>query len=217
MFTKVPNLLTLSRILVIPALIGTFYLRSVIGDGANWVAFVLFAVAGITDFFDGWLARRRGEMSNLGRFLDPVADKLLVSAAILMLVAFHDISGLSVLVAVVILCREILVAGLREFLAELRVPVPVSRLAKWKTTMQFVAIGFLLVGNAGPGWLHIEEIGIGGLWLAAILTLYTGWDYLRAGLRHMLEEHPQEAAPPRSTSDAKAAPVGAVKPSSSLG
>jgi len=213
MITNVPNLLTLSRILVIPALIGAFYLRPALGDTANWIALALFVAAGITDFFDGWLARRRGEMSNLGRFLDPVADKLLVAAAILMLVAFRDIAGWHVLAAVVILCREILVAGLREFLAELRVAVPVSRLAKWKTTVQIVAIAFLLVGNAGPVILHAHAIGIAGIWLAAVLTFYTGWDYLRAGLRHIIAEHPPEAA-----ADATVPPVGAAaKPSRSLG
>ncbi len=187
MITTIPNLLTLSRILVIPALIGAFYLP---GAGANWVALILFVAAGCTDFLDGWLARRRGEMTKLGRFLDPVADKLLIAAAILMLVAFKRIDGLSVLAAVVILCREILVAGLREFLAELNVAVPVSRLAKWKTTVQIVAIAFLLAGNAAAPSLHAEGIGLICLWVAAILTLYTGYDYLRAGLQHMTEEAP---------------------------
>ncbi|HYM30902.1 MAG TPA: CDP-diacylglycerol--glycerol-3-phosphate 3-phosphatidyltransferase [Candidatus Cybelea sp.] len=219
MITNVPNLLTLSRILVIPALIGAFYLPS---PAANWTALALFVAAGITDFLDGWLARRRGEMSNLGRFLDPVADKLLVAAAILMLVAFQRISGLSILAAVVILCREILVTGLREFLAELRVRVPVSKLAKWKTTVQIVAIAFLLVGNAGPAALPIEEIGIVGLWLAAIVTLYTGWDYLRTGLRHIVAEseaEPRPAQPPVASESPRRAPAppGAVNPGRSLG
>jgi cardiolipin synthase len=214
MITNVPNLLTLSRIMVIPALIAAFYLRAVIGDAANWIALALFVAAGITDFLDGWLARRRGEMSNLGRFLDPVADKLLVAAAILMLVAFGEIAGWQVLAAVVILCREILVAGLREFLAELRVAVPVSRLAKWKTTVQIVAIAFLLVGHAGPAFLPTHDIGIAGMWIAAVLTLYTGWDYLRAGLRHIMAERPPEAA---EHAAAGTPPVGAAKPSRSLG
>ena len=218
MVTNLPNLLTLSRIMVIPALIGAFYLRPVIGDAASWIALALFVAAGITDFLDGWVARRRGEMSNLGRFLDPVADKLLVAAAILMLVAFRDIAGWHVLAAVVILCREILVTGLREFLAELRVAVPVSRLAKWKTTVQIIAIAFLLVGDAAPAFLQIHAIGIAGIWFAAILTFYTGWDYLRAGLRHIIAEHPADMPTERSAADAPVPPVGAApKPSRSLG
>lgn len=186
-----PIVLTISRILVIPALIGAFYLPR---DAANWTGFVLFGLAGITDFFDGWLARRWDEVSRLGRFLDPVADKLLVAAAILMMVADRRIAGISVLAAVVILCREILVTGLREFLAEIRVAVPVSRLAKWKTTVQFVAIAFLLIGNSGPPALHLPVFGLLGLWAAAILTLYTGYDYLRAGLRHLTDTEPASPA-----------------------
>ncbi len=187
---NLPIVLTISRIVVIPALIGAFYLPI---EAANWTTFVLFGLAGITDFFDGWLARRWGEVSRLGRFLDPVADKLLVAAAILMMVASRRIAGVSVLAAVVILCREILVTGLREFLAEIRVAVPVSRLAKWKTTVQFIAIGFLLIGNSGPAAAHLPALGLLGLWAAAILTLYTGYDYLRAGLKHLTEAEP--AAP----------------------
>ncbi len=201
MITSIPNLLTLSRILVIPALIGAFYLP---GAWAHWVSLGLFAAAGITDFLDGWLARRRGEMTNLGRFLDPVADKLLVAAAILMLVAFKRIDGLSILAAVVILCREILVAGLREFLAELNVRVPVSRLAKWKTAVQIVAIGFLLAGDAAAPAFHAMTIGLIGLWAAALLTLYTGYDYLQAGLQHMTEEAAPETARPPAAADAAA-------------
>lgn len=185
MALKLPNILTLSRIVVIPALVGTFYMTPPL---SHWLALVIFVAAGITDFFDGWLARRTGETSKLGRFLDPVADKLLVAAAILMIVAFNRVDGLNVLAAVVILCREILVTGLREFLAELRVAVPVSKLAKWKTTMQMIAIGFLLVGDAGPWWLAPKSVGTALLWIAALITLYTGYDYLRAGLRHMTDE-----------------------------
>lgn len=179
MLTSAPNLLTLSRILVIPALCGALWLPGAWGD---WVPVGLFIAAGITDWADGWLARRYGLISNLGRFLDPVADKLLVAAAILMLVAFDRIEGFTVLAAGVILCREILVAGLREFLGELRVRVPVTRLAKWKTAVQMVAIGVLLGAGGAPAWLPAHEIGATGLWLAALLTIYTGYDYLRAGL-----------------------------------
>ena len=177
-----PNILTFSRILVIPALVTTFYFPSAASD---WLALGLFCAAGITDFLDGYLARLRGQMTNLGRFLDPVADKLLVVAAIVMLIAFDRIDSFAVLAAVVIICREILVSGLREFLADIRVPVPVSRLAKWKTTIQMVAIAFLLSGNAGDALLPVKEIGMVCLWIAACLTLYTGYDYLRGGLAYI--------------------------------
>ncbi|MCW5752876.1 MAG: CDP-diacylglycerol--glycerol-3-phosphate 3-phosphatidyltransferase [Alphaproteobacteria bacterium] len=198
MALRLPNLLTLSRIVVIPALVGTFYLDS---PASNWLALTLFVLAGITDFFDGWLARRNGLVSNLGRFLDPVADKLLVAAAIVMIVAFDRVDGVSVLAAVVIMCREIMVTGLREFLAEIRVAVPVSRLAKWKTALQMVAIGFLLLGDAGPAALPVTMIGTVLLWIAAILTLYTGYDYLRAGLRYLTDERPREDARARTAAD----------------
>lgn len=198
MALRLPNLLTLSRIVVIPALVGTFYLE---GPVSNWLALTLFVLAGITDFFDGWLARRTGQVSNLGRFLDPVADKLLVAAAIVMIVAFDRVDGVSVLAAVVIMCREIMVTGLREFLAEIRVAVPVSRLAKWKTALQMVAIGFLLLGEAGPAAIPVTMTGTALLWIAAILTLYTGYDYLRAGLRHLTEEQPREEVRASSAAD----------------
>lgn len=186
MLTSLPNLLTLSRIVVIPALVAAFYLP---GHLANWVTFALFVAAGITDYFDGALARRQGLTSAFGRFLDPVADKLLVAATILMLVAVDRLHDWHILPALVILCREIFVSGLREFLAELRVGMPVTKLAKWKTTAQILALSVLLVGDAlGPS-LYLVEIGLGLLWLAAMLTLITGYDYLRAGLKHMIGEH----------------------------
>lgn len=179
---NLPNILTFSRILAIPALIAAFFLQGILG---MWLAFCIFVLAGITDYLDGYFARVLGQHSKLGTFLDPVADKLLVASALLMLVAFDRIVGLLVLPTVVILCREILVSGLREFLAELKVSVPVSRLAKWKTAVQMVAIGALLWNEAAPPIVPAIEIGSYGLWIAALLTLYTGYDYLRAGLRHM--------------------------------
>ena len=185
MITTLPNLLTLSRIAVIPILVGLFFLD---GAAPRWVTLGFFTLAGITDFFDGYLARTRGQYSALGRFLDPVADKILIAVVILMLVAFDRISGLTVLPALVILVREIMISGLREFLAELHVGVPVSRLAKWKTTIQMFALGFLIVGDASPDWIPAILIGDIGVWLAAGLTLTTGYDYLRAGLRYMLGE-----------------------------
>ncbi|HEV2301765.1 MAG TPA: CDP-diacylglycerol--glycerol-3-phosphate 3-phosphatidyltransferase [Stellaceae bacterium] len=179
---SLPNLLTLSRILVIPVVIGSFYVS---GDLARWFACVLFSAAGVTDWLDGHMARRWQQQSDIGRFLDPIADKLLVSATLLMLTAFGRLSAGAVLPALVILCREILVSGLREYLAQIRVGMPVSRLAKWKTFIQMVAIGFLIVGDAGPGALPVKAIGEFLLWVAALLTIVTGYDYLRAGLPHM--------------------------------
>jgi cardiolipin synthase len=189
--TSLPNLLTLSRIFVIPILVVLFYLP---GDGARWVACVLFSAAGITDYFDGYLARSSGQVSAFGRFLDPIADKLMVAAAILILVATDAISGWAVLPALIILIREILVSGLREFLAELNVGVPVSRLSKWKTALQMVALGFLIVGPAAPAPIPAVVIGEAGLWIAAALTLVTGYDYLVTGLRHIGSDIKSEAA-----------------------
>lgn len=179
---SLPNILTFSRIVVIPALIGAFYIEPPLG---NWIAFVLFVVAGFTDMADGYFARSLGVVSKLGQFLDPIADKLMVAATIVMLVAFERVAGVDILAAIVILCREILVSGLREFLAELKVSVPVTRLAKWKTAAQMVALGALILGSAAPSWLPAETIGLVCLWLAAVLTIYTGYDYMRVGLRHM--------------------------------
>ncbi|HEY8351800.1 MAG TPA: CDP-diacylglycerol--glycerol-3-phosphate 3-phosphatidyltransferase [Sphingomonadales bacterium] len=177
-----PNILTLSRIVVIPVFIGAFYIDPPIG---NWIALGLFVAAGITDFFDGYVARSQNLVSAMGRFLDPIADKLLVATAIVMLVATRRIEGLAILAAVVILCREILVSGLREFLAELQVSVPVTRLSKWKTTAQIFALSFLILHKAAPWGLPAAEIGTALLWIAAILTIYTGYDHMRVGMRHM--------------------------------
>lgn len=183
MITNLPNILTLSRIAVIPLLVGLFYWDNPL---SGWVSLGLFAVAGITDFFDGYFARTMGQHSRLGKMLDPIADKLLVASVVLMLVAFQRAP---VLAALIILCRELLVSGLREFLAEIRVGMPVSRLAKWKTFIQMFAIGFLLVGEDGPNFFHpavtTALVGEILIWSAALLTLVTGYDYLRAGWRHM--------------------------------
>jgi cardiolipin synthase len=190
LLTSLPNLLTLSRILAIPIVVASFYVP---GNYARWFACALFSAAALTDWLDGHMARRWSQQSDFGRFLDPIADKLLVSATLFMLVAKGRFSTeWGVLPALVILCREILVSGLREYLAELRVGLPVSKLAKWKTAIQMVAIGVLIVGNAGPAFLPVVAIGESLLWVAALLTLVTGYDYLRAGLAHMTR-----AAPPR--------------------
>jgi cardiolipin synthase len=188
----VPNLLTYARIAAVPVVVACMYWSTILQGGLwlRWVALAVFIAAGVTDILDGYFARSWGQQSALGRMLDPIADKLLVSSSLLMLAAEETIRGWTLLAAVVILCREILVSGLREFLAELRVSLPVTRLAKWKTTVQLVAIGFLIAGDAGdaivPG---VTEVGLTLLWISALVTLYTGWDYLRAGLHHAtLEE-----------------------------
>jgi cardiolipin synthase (CMP-forming) len=186
-----PNLLTYGRIAAVPVVVGCMYWSGILDGGLwwRWVALAVFIAAAITDILDGYLARSWGQQSALGRMLDPIADKLLVSSSLLMLAAVDTIRGWSLLAAVVILCREILVSGLREYLAELRVSVPVTRLAKWKTTAQLVAVGFLLAGEAGDAVVPvITSIGLSLLWLSAIVTLYTGYDYFRAGLRHVMDE-----------------------------
>jgi cardiolipin synthase (CMP-forming) len=182
---NLPNLLTLSRIVAIPLVIVTFFLPAPFGP---WAGCALFAAAGFTDWLDGQLARRWHQQSAWGRVLDPIADKLLVATILFMLAALERISAVTIFPALVILAREILVSGLREHLAMLRVPVPVSRLAKWKTALQMVAIGVLLVGDAGPAALHVRTVGELLLWLAAGLTLITGYDYWRAGMSHIGEE-----------------------------
>ena len=169
-----------------PLLASCFYLQ---GDIANWLALSLFIFAAITDFFDGYLARAWDQQSSLGRMLDPIADKLLVSVVLLMLVYHGTIVGWSVWAAIIILCREILVSGLREFLAELQVTVHVSQLAKWKTTGQMVALGFLLAGSAGDKiFPYTTEVGLVILWISAVVTIYTGYDYFRAGLNHVINQ-----------------------------
>ncbi len=183
---QLPNLLTYGRMVAVPVVAACLFAPD--DFGMRWLALAVFVTAGITDFFDGYLARVWQQQSSLGRMLDPIADKLLVAASLLMLVADRSITGYSIWAAIVILCREILVSGLREFLAELRVSVPVSTVAKWKTTLQLVAIGFLIAGPAGerliPGTV---DIGLVLLWVAAVLTLYTGWDYMKAGFRPIAE------------------------------
>ena len=185
---SLPNLLTLSRILAVPILVFLLW------KPAPWdyaLTFVLYCVVGITDYFDGYLARAWGSISRLGQFLDPIADKIMVGAVLIMLISSRksnpipEIAGLHIIAALIILLREIIVSGLREYLAGLQVSVPVSALAKWKTTFQLVALGALILGGAFPLQQWIHYAGIGSLWAAALLTLTTGWDYLRVGLKHM--------------------------------
>jgi cardiolipin synthase len=182
MLLGLPNILTYARLAAAPALTGVMFFGG--GDeNAKWMALAIFVAAAVTDFFDGYLARAWEQQSMIGRLLDPIADKLIVGAALLMLVADQTISGWSLWAAFIILSREILVSGLREFLAELNVTVAVSRLAKWKTTVQMVALCFLIAGGAGDKLCGCATIaGLGLLWLAAVVTLYTGFDYFRAGV-----------------------------------
>ena len=186
MLTDLPNVLTLSRIAAIPLLV---VLVAIGRPGTDLGACLVFGIAAITDYFDGKLARDRRQQSDLGRMLDPIADKLLVGAALMMLVGTGRLGAWGLYPAVVIMLREILVSGLREYLAGVRVGLPVTRLAKWKTGVQMVALGTLLAGNPaaaliGLPWLPAAAIGEAMLCASALLTLLTGWDYLTAGLRH---------------------------------
>jgi cardiolipin synthase len=186
-----PNILTYARIAAVPVVAACLYWQALLGGGLwlRWVALAIFICAGITDYLDGYFARAWKQQTALGRMLDPIADKLLVAACLLMLAVDGTIAGWSLWAALIILCREILVSGLREFLAELHVSVPVTQLAKWKTVGQMVAVGFLLAGRAGDLVVPIvTPVGLALLWLSALLTLYTGWDYFRAGLKHLIED-----------------------------
>ncbi|MHA6722475.1 CDP-diacylglycerol--glycerol-3-phosphate 3-phosphatidyltransferase [Sphingomonas sp. RS2018] len=183
-----PNLLTLSRIVAVPLLVAFLWWPQ--WEAGYALAFALYCMMGLTDYFDGYVARARGTVSKLGQFLDPIADKIMIAAVILMLVGtrFEDraiITGVHLIAAMVILLREIMVSGLREFLGGIQVSMPVSRLAKWKTTLQLVALGALILAGALPAYAFVKTVGLVSLWGAATLTLLTGWDYLRVGLKHM--------------------------------
>ena len=183
-----PNLLTLSRIFAVPILVFLLWRPSPV-DYA--ITFVLYCIVGLTDYFDGYLARTQGQISRLGQFLDPIADKIMVAAVLVMLISSRkanpipEIEGIHIIAALIILLREIFVSGLREFLAPLNVSMPVSSLAKWKTTFQLVALGALILGGAVPAQAWVHLVGLASLWLAAVLTLVTGYDYLRIGLKHL--------------------------------
>ena len=178
---NISNLLTISRIIVIPIIVACLYLKSPM---YGWIAFTLFCAASITDYFDGYLARIRNEVSNLGTFLDPIADKLLVAAVILILTSKEVIADWETIPALIILLREIAVSGLREYLAGIKVSVPVSKIAKLKTSLQLMALAILILSESGISIIPILFLGKIALWGAAILTLYTGYDYLKSGLRH---------------------------------
>ena len=182
---NLPNLLTYSRVAAVPVVAGLLFWPD--DFWSRWIALSVYIAAGITDYFDGYFARAYAQHSVLGRMLDPIADKLLVAACLLMLTTDHTISGVHLWAAIVILCREILVSGLREYLAELKVGMPVSRVAKWKTAFQLVALGFLIAGPAGEAVLPgTVTIGLVLLWLAAALTIFTGWDYLKTSIDHAI-------------------------------
>jgi cardiolipin synthase len=181
-----PNLLTLARILLTPVFVAAFWLDM---PGGRWVVFVVFLIAAITDYADGWVARRRNIESRLGQMLDPIADKLLIASALLMLVYMDDIRGFLIIPALIILAREILVSGMREFLATISVQVPVSSISKTKTVFQVVAIAMLIVAPAVAQWEWVERAGILTLWAAAVLTIYTGFSYVQANLSHVSGEH----------------------------
>tara|TARA_B100000965_G_C19592818_1_gene758718 strand:- start:1410 stop:1958 length:549 start_codon:yes stop_codon:yes gene_type:complete len=175
------NLLTILRIIVIPIIVICIYLQ---GPFYGWIAFVLFCIATITDFFDGYIARLRNEITNFGTFLDPIADKLLVAAVILILTSKEIIADWETIPALIILLREIAVSGLREYLAKIKVSVPVSKISKIKTSFQLIALALLILTESGITIVPIFIIGQFALWIAGLLTLYTGYDYLKSGLRH---------------------------------
>ncbi|PZU87085.1 MAG: CDP-diacylglycerol--glycerol-3-phosphate 3-phosphatidyltransferase [Shinella sp.] len=205
---NLPNILTYARIVAVPIIVLCFFVEGKLqsSDFARWTALWLFILASITDFFDGYLARIWNQTSNIGRMLDPIADKLLVASVLLLMAADGTIAGWTIWAAIIILCREILVSGLREYLAALTVSVPVTRIAKWKTTIQMVAIALLLAGSAGDAYVDhlihgvsaagdahsvlpiITYAGIFMLWIAAALTMYTGYDYFKAGVKHIVDE-----------------------------
>ncbi len=183
---NLPNILTYGRIAAVPVVAGLLLWGT---DGTRLGALAIYIAAAITDFFDGYLARKWGQQSALGKMLDPIADKVLVAVILLVLCGDQILLGGHVWAAIIILAREVLVSGLREFLGQLAVSVPVTKIAKWKTTVQLVAIGLLIAGPQGDQLITgVTKLGIAGLWIAAALTLYTGYDYFRAGLRHVVAE-----------------------------
>ena len=187
---KIPNILTIGRIILVPVFIGTFYLPGAMGD---WIPFCIFILASFTDFLDGLLARLYKEESKLGELLDPVADKIIVATALVLLVMDDTIKNYEVIAAIIILIREILISGLREFLAKVQVSMPVTNLAKFKTFLQMFSIAILLTGESGNkilnfGDFNAQEIGIIILWISAFLTIYTGYDYVRKKIQQVIKE-----------------------------
>ena len=187
---KIPNILTIGRIIIVPFFVVSFFLPGFYGE---IIPFLLFILASFTDFLDGLLARLYKEESKLGELLDPIADKIIVSAALILLVMNGTIQNYEVIAAIIILTREILISGLREFLADVQIKIPVSSLAKVKTFIQMFSIAILLTGETGNKIINFEDfnaqtVGIILLWLSAFLTLYTGYDYVRKGIEHVISE-----------------------------
>lgn len=178
----IPNILTMARILLLPAIIACFFLEGHFGPAITWTCFALYVIAAITDFFDGWVARKFNQISAFGTFLDPISDKIFVGAMLVLLVGFGRLEGLWIIPVIAIMSREFLISGLREFLGPHDVKMPVTKLAKWKTTAQMLSLGLLILGPALP---YTLLIGQWSLLIAAILTIITGWGYLKAGLQYM--------------------------------
>ena len=179
MIWTIPNILTMARILILPLIVACFFLEADAGPAATWVCFALYVIASLTDFLDGWLARKLNQISAFGTFLDPISDKIFVGSLLVLLVAFDRLDGLWIIPVLLIFFREFLISGLREFLGPHDVKMPVTNLAKWKTTLQMLSLGFLILGPALP---YVLEIGQWSLLVAAILTLVTGWGYFKAGM-----------------------------------
>jgi len=183
MLQNLPNILTLSRIALLPVLIGLLFVPE---NWAVWTALWIYTFCAITDFFDGYLARKYGSTSKFGTFLDPISDKIMVACLLLMLAGIGRLPDLWMIPALIIFIREFLISGLREFLGPQNIQVPVSKLAKWKTTVQMVALGFLIVGDIGdPIVPHTLLVGQIGLTIAAVITIITGWNYLKVGFKHI--------------------------------
>jgi cardiolipin synthase len=183
---NIPNILTLSRMAMLPVLVGLFFIP---GPVAAWGALAFYIVLAVTDFLDGHLARSMNATSDLGRFLDPISDKIFVAVLLVTLVAFDRLPGVWIIPAIVIISREFMVSGLREYLGPFNIQVPVSRLAKWKTGIQMTALGFLTIGDYGDVLVpHTLAIGQWGLLVAAAITVYTGWSYLKAGILHITDK-----------------------------
>jgi cardiolipin synthase (CMP-forming) len=182
---SIPNILTFLRIIIIPTIVVCFYIDSM---AARWAMFSLYTIAGISDFLDGYLARKLGQFSDLGKLLDPIADKVLVATTLILMVAVDKLKGFTLIPTLIILSREFLVSGLREFLANFNVGMPVTELAKWKTFCQMFAIGTLLFSYGTPSCPFLPKLGAVLLWIAAILTLITGYIYLKQTLIHVLRD-----------------------------
>ncbi len=184
MLQHLPNILTISRIVLLPVLIGLFFVP---GETAAWTALWIYIFSAVTDFFDGYLARAMKTTSKFGTFMDPISDKILVASLLIALAGFDRLDGVWMIPAIIILMREFLIAGLREFLGPQNIKVPVSKLAKWKTAVQMTALGFLVIGDYGdsvvPNTLLIGQIGLA---IAAIITIITGWNYLKVGFKHIV-------------------------------